>query len=412
MSTATAGRLRTPAAVGARGRLGRLVSDPGVRLALLCTLALRLLCQVVLVVGVLVEGVGRIHGDHQETLDARAGGLWWITGPWQRWDALWFVHIARDGYTRGGPDVAFFPGFPLLLHVLGPVFGGAVWGAALVVPTVALVAGLALVHRLVREVVDARTATRTVILLCVLPTSFYLVAPYSESLFLLLSTGCLLALWRRRLLLAGALAAAAAVTRPQGILLGAPLAVEGFLLVWARRRATGTTGVRLPLRAAVATLAPAAALGAWYVASVRVYGVVGGFPAAEHAHWHARFAPPWSTLPQSVHLALTDPVHRVEWLNLAFLAASVGLVIAMVVVRGLPWSWVAYAAVSPLPSLFRGDGGTPLRSLSRYLLVCLPLVVMLARLRLPRRVEVPVLIVATLFMLHLLDDHSHFRFIA
>ena len=65
-------------------------------------------------------------------------------------------------------------------------------------------------------------ARRTVVLIAFFPAAVFFSAAYTESLFLALSVGVLLAARRERWALAGALGALAAATRSMGVLLIVP----------------------------------------------------------------------------------------------------------------------------------------------------------------------------------------------
>jgi len=87
-------------------------------------------------------------------------------------------------------------------------------------------ASLALYALVRRDGGDRAMARRAVLALNLFPTSFALVAPYSEALFLALSIGAVLASRVDRWPNAGVLGALAALARVQGWLLGALLLVE------------------------------------------------------------------------------------------------------------------------------------------------------------------------------------------
>ncbi|HEV2061475.1 MAG TPA: mannosyltransferase family protein, partial [Solirubrobacteraceae bacterium] len=102
-------------------------------------------------------------------------------GPLARWDSVWFLEIARDGYDRAH-DAAFFPLYPLLVRLGGgSVLAGAVLSLA------CFAAALWLLHRLVALDFGERVARLCVLLVAVFPGAFFFSAVYSESLFLLLS---------------------------------------------------------------------------------------------------------------------------------------------------------------------------------------------------------------------------------
>src|SRR5438067_13070999 len=50
------------------------------------------------------------------------GAADWLVAPAARWDAVWYLAIANDGYRDSG-RAAFFPLYPLLVAVLSPLTG-------------------------------------------------------------------------------------------------------------------------------------------------------------------------------------------------------------------------------------------------------------------------------------------------
>ena len=149
---------------------------------------------------------------------------------WAHWDGRWFAHIAASGYDTD-TATAFFPLYPVLLRAgIETGLGVALVGVA--VSTLATLAALYFVFELGRAWYGEREALAAIVILAFFPTSFYLNAVYSDALFLALSAGCVWALQvRRQLLLAGAFAFFAALTRNIGGLLILPLAYE-----WLRNR--------------------------------------------------------------------------------------------------------------------------------------------------------------------------------
>lgn len=150
----------------------------------------------------------------------------------ERFDALWYLSIARDGYPVGGsgeaPEAAaFFPAFPALTAVTAAVPGVGPLLAGSLVAAVAAVVAVAGIFRLTEEYGrDPAAAPRAQTVLLLFPTAYILVAPYGEALFLAASSWSLIFARRRRWLPAGATAIVAALTRNVGILLAVPLFVE------------------------------------------------------------------------------------------------------------------------------------------------------------------------------------------
>ena len=155
-----------------------------------------------------------------------------------RWDAGWYLQIARDGYEfspAAGAElqqnIVFFPAFPLLVRgvalLLGNHHGAYVLGGT-VTSLVLFVAALAYLHRLSREFLTADQAATALWLLAVYPFAIFYGAIYSESLFLLGTAGAFHHFRRGELVRAGAWGLLVGLTRPNGFLLCAPLAICAF----------------------------------------------------------------------------------------------------------------------------------------------------------------------------------------
>ena len=163
------------------------------------------------------------------------GGLRLITNVFTSWDGRWYLEIVRHGYPRSvPPDItfnqlearaAFFPLFPTLVRFVDPVIPGGDTIAALFVNLVLGAVVIWLVGLLARGWWGDRVAGRAMVLMSVFPASVVLTMAYSETILLALAAGCLLALDRRRWLLAGTLAAFATAARPNGVALCAACAV-------------------------------------------------------------------------------------------------------------------------------------------------------------------------------------------
>jgi hypothetical protein len=145
---------------------------------------------------------------------------------WNRWDAGHYVRIAESGYHLGPGFPAFFPLYPLLIHVFDWVLPGGALLSALVVANAAAFGTLAVLYRLADHEFGPLVAQRAVWYLAAFPTGFFLFIGYNESLFLLLAVGALYAGRRGHWWLAGVLGAFSSATRLFGVLLVVPLAIE------------------------------------------------------------------------------------------------------------------------------------------------------------------------------------------
>lgn len=157
-------------------------------------------------------------------LDSGWERLW--LGVWQREDAIWYEKIATVGYVSGDMTPQFFPLLPSLMRATSLATGLHPIAAGLVVSDLSLLVALFLLHRLILPRFGSGVATRTVVYLSIFPTAFFLHGPFSESLMLMLALLGFYLVGRGRWPAAVVVAYLAGLTRPQGMLLGIPLAVQ------------------------------------------------------------------------------------------------------------------------------------------------------------------------------------------
>jgi hypothetical protein len=158
--------------------------------------------------------------------------------PWvnmsSRWDAGWYIEIARDGYRYepGSPgNAAFFPLYPMLIRVIHTLLflpANDYWWLvpAIGLSNIALLIGLTYFRALLAIDFDEKIASRATIYLLIFPTTFFFSAVYSESLFLGLTVGGFYYARKNRWLVACIFAALATLTRSQGMILALPLLIE------------------------------------------------------------------------------------------------------------------------------------------------------------------------------------------
>jgi Mannosyltransferase (PIG-V) len=304
------------------------------------------------------------------------GGLFdELIAPFIRGDASWYVLIAHEGYVdedfsgglvQGRP--AFFPVYPLLMKGLGGFAGfGAAALAGTLVSLASLLGALYLLHRLTALELDEGAARATVRLVAFAPVAYFFSAPYTESLFLLLSVGSLYAARRGHWAYAALLAAAASGTRNVGALLIVPLA-----LLYVKE-----SGWRPRLNVAWLALVPSGLVAfsvylklevddwqAWRHAQVNF-----GRPETVNPFEGARqgVAAAWDALEGSAPDDQQIPM-LVAFGFLVF--AGVALV---GVFRALPLAYGAYSVALLVPALCLPQTENPLFGFPRYTLVVFPL---------------------------------------
>ena len=162
-----------------------------------------------------------------------------LTDVWARWDSVWFLRIAEDGYGAAErAAAAFYPGYPAVIAVLGRILGGHYVTAGLLVSLAAGLWAVVLLYRLAEARLGVEGARRAVLYLGLFPMSLFLQAVYAEALFLLLTVAAFYAAERRRFLGAGLLTGLAVLTRPAGFALLPALA----LLAWRSPQRGGALG--------------------------------------------------------------------------------------------------------------------------------------------------------------------------
>ncbi len=291
-----------------------------------------------------------------------------------RADGPHYLGIADVGYqTVGDPrfHIVFFPLFPWLVRPLGYLMGDFFWASAI---ENTIFTGLALYMTLLLARVDQPhdQARRAAAMALLWPAAFFMAAPYTEAFSLFLTAALLYALRKRRFALAAAFGFCAALTRSTGLVLLAPYGAEALLSLIRERR--GHAGWRFAGRCALALLIPVGFCVYLYVN----YAVTGSpltFLAYQRDHWSQQVGNLMLTAGYTVRNIFSFDVSTactvwIPQLVCMFFAAALLVggrrLHAPVAVFGVCY---LYAVLSP----------TWLLSAPRYLLLCVPLFLLLAR---------------------------------
>ena len=293
----------------------------------------------------------------------------------ERWDALWFLRIADDGYREDDASAAFFPLYPTAVRGVSTLIGGHPLAAALIVSNLAFLAALIVVYLLTLVEFDERTARRATLYMAVWPTAFFFLAPYSESLFLALAAGAVLCARTGRWVPAAALGAFAAATRSIGIVLVAVLAVEAVSQL---REARGGRVRDLVPRLGLSALVSVGLLA--YLAFWKAFTGDWLAPIREQEVWQRDFSFPVATLIDGTRAAFefigvgAGGYTLLDWLVVVpSLAAGVWVALRTRPAYGV-YTWVSL--LLPLTFIF---GARPFMSLPRFTVVIWPLFWALAR---------------------------------
>lgn len=351
-------------------RIVAVLSGEDVRAATVVFALTRLLFVVLTYFGVILFN-SVLHGPHPSFAHA-------LLPAWdRRWDTAWYIDISQRGYAWhkavGTSPTAFFPLYPLLIHLGVTLTHRSAIVVALLISNLSFFVGLIYLYRLTAWELGHEVAKRTLIYIAVFPTALFFFAGYTESLFLLLTVACFYHLRRRQWLLAAAFAAFASATRVTGVLLLLPYIYEYARYCNFSPRQMVGRGL------AGVALVPAGL----FAFMVYLHVTVHDWLAFSHfqAAWQKILTPwLWTGLMESIRQILfVQPsasffeAHNV--LNLAIGIAALAATVAAS--RRLPAAYSLYLVAFWLVTLsspaIAGGYAVPWISLSRYIVVLFPL---------------------------------------
>lgn len=241
-----------------------------------------------------------------------------LLGVWQRFDVIHYQRIAAHGYMS--PDLAAFPPlFPLAARLAAWPLGGDTLSGGWLVANVCTFALFVALYRLADSDFGNDVARRSVIYLAFFPTSFFLMAGYSEALFLCLAVASFAAARRGRFWLAGLAGAGCALTRLNGVFTCLPLAYE----IWRRHGWRPDQASRW-----LAAVLPPIGLG-WFL----LWGAWTHLPTLwtlQSTYWERITLWPWTGVLATIQRLMTGTAVSPEWLD---------LLIVLLMLAGGVWVW-------------------------------------------------------------------------
>lgn len=329
-----------------------------------------------LVLGLAALGIGTLFDQYEN----------WAT-LWNRWDASHYLSLAENGYTATGDgrfSIVFYPFYPWLVRAAA-FFCRSYFGGALLVSGVASVCAGLLLRRLAELDQPAKVARLAVWFLFIFPTAYFLHIGYTESLFLALVLGSLLAARGQFWALAGILGALACFTRVNGLLLGPTLLVEA----WLQYRVTRRINWRWLWIGAVGL-----GFAGYLFLNYSVTGDPFAFSPIMEEHWYKKMMPPWVGI-------------RDVWLRIPGFNLTEGLHEFIFIVFSLlctVWCWIklrpTYAIWMTLNWLFI-NSTTYVVSVPRYCLTLFPIFILFALLAAKRPLAGRILTALCLLLLAL-----------
>ncbi|MBI2600726.1 hypothetical protein HYW42_02125 [Candidatus Daviesbacteria bacterium] len=147
---------------------------------------------------------------------------------WLRWDAPHYLDLARNWYQPTGEQslwIVFYPLYPLFIKFTNILLGNFELSSLLVSTLFSVFASILLFELSLLDF-NKSTSLKAVWFMNIFPTSYFLQAPYTESLFLTLSITSIYLIRKDNYLYAGATGLLASLTRINGLLLIPSLFIE------------------------------------------------------------------------------------------------------------------------------------------------------------------------------------------
>lgn len=291
-----------------------------------------------------------------------------LFGAWQRADGCTYEWIAAVGYSAADPyRHAFFPLYPLALHLFSPLVGNNFTLSGFVVSGLAYIAGTTGLYCLATRDFTTPIARRAILYLSIFPSAFFFFAPFTEALFLALTVWALYSARRAWWLWAGALGLLAAFTRTQGLLLALPLGWEAWR--YCRQQQHREWRAFWPL------VIVAGPIGGFLLYNSYTW-LTAGMTVMQIQHdWGMRTAAPWTVITDSWQHIVTRG-SPIEATNLFLLLVCTIMTIAGV--RRVPGSYTLVCVPQLLLLVTREMYHSPLMSVSRLLVVVFPVFIILA----------------------------------
>ena len=287
---------------------------------------------------------------------------------WVHWDASRFLSIAEHGYdgSNSTPNgTAFFPLFPVTIRALTAAGFNAV-AAGLLISAVGSWVALAYLYRLA-ESEEPGTGRSAILYLALWPTAVFLIAPYSESIFLAGAIAAFYYARRSSWHLVGIPAAVAMGSRFAGVFLLAGLAVEFLSQRDFTAKRVANAGLSL-----VIGLLPLLAYAA-FLSQIR--GDPFYFFVDQQQGWGRTLTDPlsaWTTSVDRLDLAASGNMMAAYRIEIAAALVGLGLVAWAAVRR--QWGYATYMGLL-LAALATS---TEYMSIPRILLTCFPAVLLIA----------------------------------
>lgn len=297
--------------------------------------------------------------------------IWSVASqPFHRFDALWYEGVARTGYDGLPKATPFFPLFPFIVSLFSNIFRQPFYITAYILNTIFTASAFFFLFRLVRLDYSKEIATRTVVLFALFPASFFLLAPYAESLLFTLIFLTLILSRKNKLFHSAVCGILAAMTKPYGFIIALPL------IIYALKE----ENVMMKTKKIISSLIiPAGTLAVLFFQNTmlgnKTFALSGGISG-----WGMKWVNPLTPIGKSIQFFLHNPFDLPNDLNLFSVILIVYFLIGFrkKIARGY---WVFTLVMFLFFTMYQ-PYGVPLKSFSRYFLTLFPVFIGLAQIKL------------------------------
>jgi hypothetical protein len=312
----------------------------------------------------------------------------WFVNPWFQWDTLSYMEISILGYNNHSSSIAYMPLYPFLMRLIAPLVGNNHLAAALLISSLCFIAMLILLYELIGNIYDSKLAMRTVLAFLVFPTTFFMLAGYTEALFLALVLGYWLAARLQRWGWAALLASLATLTRLQGVILTPILLWIMFSSlipnlskkpIQQLKQALDNQPLLKSLRLSwIFLTATPVLVTLGYQAWLKLSGL-GSVVGALDQYWRITTVAPWTGFYLFLQRLFTMKFIYMDWIDL-FLLIFI-LLISILSLRDLPIEFSLYIWLTLAILFMRGTPPHLLASFSRYFLALFPIFILPANIK-------------------------------
>ena len=293
--------------------------------------------------------------------------------PWYRWDSVQYLEIAEYGYQIGQTENSVWPPlYPFLIRNLSRLMPPI--QAALLISTLSLFLAFYFLHQNVSQTWDKNLADRTLLVISIFPSSLYLMAAYTESLFFCLALVCILAARLRKWGWAGVCGILAAITRQLGLFLILPVFWEIYESYFKEKTISWKEILKPGIFAALIPLGTGINFG--YVHFILEMP----WPWETISNtWSHHLAFPWAGIINNTYYLFTlkSPLHKIS-LTFDLFFSILFIILLLVKIPKMPVSYRIFGACCLLPTLVYLRDHEILTSISRYVLPIFPAFITLA----------------------------------